>query len=93
MLASFRYHCFRRDISNFSLLKHRAFVGMLISMHQSGTHWVRHILISAICHEKGFEQPTSIHDEDRFMIDFEDRLVDYIPPGSDKVYIWVKAEC
>ena len=29
----------------------------------------------------------------RFMIDFEDRLVDYIPPGSDKVYIWVKAEC
>ena len=49
------------------MLKHRDFAGMLVTMHQSGTHWVKYILTSAIYHEKGFDQPTSIHDEDRFI--------------------------
>ncbi len=49
------------------MLKHRDFIGMLVTMHQSGTHWVKHILTSAIYHEKGFEQPKSIYDEDRFI--------------------------
>jgi len=49
------------------MLKHRDFVGMLVTMHQSGTHWVKHILTSAIYHEEGFEQPKSIYDEDRFI--------------------------
>lgn len=44
----FLYHCLRRDLSNFSLLKHRDYTGFLITMHQSGTHWLKHMLAAAI---------------------------------------------
>lgn len=60
----FAYHCFRRDVSNFSLVKHRHFDGFLISMHQSGTHWLKHMLSMAITRELGLPPPKYIHAND-----------------------------
>ncbi len=66
MSIQFSYHCLRRDISNFSLLKHRDYIGMLITMHQSGTHWLKFILTSAISRHNGLEMPLYIQDEHQF---------------------------
>lgn len=51
------YNLYRRDISNFSFLKHRRFSGFIISMHQSGTHWLKHMLASAISHQLHIPPP------------------------------------
>ena len=61
MKAAFLYHSLRRDISNFSLLKRRNFDGFMVSMHQSGTHWLKHILASALCHKYGLPPPKYSH--------------------------------
>lgn len=61
MKAAFLYHSLRRDISNFSLLKHRHFDGFMVSMHQSGTHWLKHILASALSHKHGLPAPRYSH--------------------------------
>ena len=53
----FLYHSLRRDISNFSLLKHRDYTGFLITMHQSGTHWLKHMLATAIARTYGLPPP------------------------------------
>lgn len=53
----FLYHCLRRDVSNFSLLKHRDYTGFLITMHQSGTHWLKHMLATAIARTYGLPPP------------------------------------
>lgn len=53
----FRYHCLRRDVSNFSLLKHRDYTGFLVTMHQSGTHWLKHMLATAIARQFGLSPP------------------------------------
>ena len=62
--CNFFYHCLRRDISNYSLIKNRNHAGILISMHQSGTHWLKHMLASAITHELGLPPPKFIHAND-----------------------------
>lgn len=64
MKAAFLYHSLRRDLSNFSLIKHRAFDGFLISMHQSGTHWLKHMLATALTHKLGLPPPRYIHAND-----------------------------
>ena len=64
MKSAFFYHSLRRDISNFSLIKHRAVDGFLISMHQSGTHWLKHILATALTHKFGLPPPQYIHAND-----------------------------
>lgn len=64
MSRAFYYHCLRRDISNFSLLKHRKFDGFLISMHQSGTHWLKHMLATALTHKYDLPPPRYIHAND-----------------------------
>ncbi|MBI2992906.1 MAG: sulfotransferase domain-containing protein [Gammaproteobacteria bacterium] len=53
----FLYHCLRRDVSNFSLLKHRDYTGFLITMHQSGTHWLKHMLATAIARTYNLSPP------------------------------------
>jgi len=57
------YHALRRDFSNFSLLVHRDFNAMLISMHQSGTHWLQYMLTMALVKKLGIEQPEYIQNE------------------------------
>jgi hypothetical protein len=64
MKSAFIYHSLRRDISNFSLIKHRAFDGFLISMHQSGTHWLKHMLATALTHKYDLPPPRYIHAND-----------------------------
>lgn len=60
----FHYHRLRRDISNFSLIAHRDYTGFLISMHQSGTHWLKHMLATAIAHHHGLPAPRYSHAND-----------------------------
>ena len=57
------YHALRRDIFNFSLLANRDFDAMLISMHQSGTHWLQYMLTMALVKKIGLEQPEYIQNE------------------------------
>ena len=40
MNYKYKYHALRRDCFNLSLLAHRDFDNMLVTMHQSGTHWL-----------------------------------------------------
>ena len=56
----FYLHCLNRDISNFSYLRHRNFDGFIISMHQSGTHWLKYMLSLAITYDKGLPPPDHI---------------------------------
>jgi hypothetical protein len=47
---NFRYFYYRltRDATNFSLVRRRGYDGYVVSMHQSGTHWLLHMLAAAI---------------------------------------------
>ena len=64
MSLSFYYHSLRRDISNFSLLKNRNHAGFMVSMHQSGTHWLKHMLACAITHKLNLPPPRYSHAND-----------------------------
>lgn len=57
------YHALRRDYFNFSLLAHRDFDAMLITMHQSGTHWVKYMLTLALVNKLGLQRPGYIQDD------------------------------
>jgi len=59
----YKYYALRRDWFNFSLLAHRDFDAMLISMHQSGTHWLQYMLTLALVKKLGIEQPEFIQNE------------------------------
>ena len=63
MNYKYKYHALRRDWFNFSLLAHRDFDAMLISMHQSGTHWLQYMLTLALVKKLGIEQPEYIQNE------------------------------
>ena len=49
-MKNYYYHSrITRDLTNFSLFKHRnAFKHCIISMHNSGTHWVRYMIMLAL---------------------------------------------
>lgn len=51
-------------MSNFSLLRHRDYTGFLVSMHQSGTHWLKHMLAVAIADQYGLAPPRYSHAND-----------------------------
>jgi hypothetical protein len=57
MYLRFQYHSLRRDLSNFALVRHRDYTGFLVSMHQSGTHWLKHMLATAIALRYGLPPP------------------------------------
>ena len=63
MNYKYKYHALRRDWFNFSLLAHRDFDAMLVSMHQSGTHWLQYMLTLALVKKLGIEQPEYIQNE------------------------------
>lgn len=79
MKTAFLYHSLRRDISNFSLLKHRHFDGFLISMHQSGTHWLKHMLATALTCKYEKAPPQYIHANDIIAGPKNARMDDEIP--------------
>lgn len=64
MSLRFHYHSLRRDVSNFSLLGHRDYTGFLVSMHQSGTHWLKHMLAVAIAAQYDLAPPRFSHAND-----------------------------
>ena len=76
---SYAYHCLRRDISNFSLVKRRHFDGVLISMHQSGTHWLKHMLASALTEKYELPPPQYIHANDVIAGPKDPKLHDAVP--------------
>ena len=59
-MLEFHRQRLRRDALNFSLLKHRHCEGSMVSMHQSGTHWLKHMLAVAIAAKHGLEPPRHI---------------------------------
>jgi len=57
------YHALRRDCFNLSLLAHRDFDTMLVTMHQSGTHWLKYMLTLALTEKLGVEKPEYIQSD------------------------------
>ncbi len=57
MFLRFHAHRLGNEISNFALLRHRRCDGMTVSMHQSGTHWLKHQLGVAIALQYGLPPP------------------------------------
>ena len=57
MSLRFYYHLHRRDITNLSFLRHRIFYGFIVTMHQAGTHWLKHMLATAISRELDIPPP------------------------------------
>ena len=63
MNYKYKYHALRRDYFNFSLLAHRDFDAMLITMHQSGTHWLQYMLTLALAEKLGLDKPDYIQSD------------------------------
>lgn len=61
MNSIFHWHCWRRDISNFALLKYRDFDGFLITMQHAGTHWLKYMMSTAIANQLDLSPPRYIH--------------------------------
>ncbi len=55
---------FFKELTNVSLLYNRHFDGVIVSMHQSGSHWIKHILTSMFVKLYGLEEPKSINSFD-----------------------------
>lgn len=53
-----------RDLTNLSLVRHRNSDGHIISMHQSGTHWLRNMLSLAMAKAYDLPEPKYIQDND-----------------------------
>ncbi len=62
-VSAFHWHCLRRDISNFALLKHRHFDGFLVTMQHSGTHWLKYMLSTALALQLGLPSPRFVHND------------------------------
>jgi hypothetical protein len=56
-----RANALKRNLSNFSLLRHRGIDGAIVSMHQSGTHWLKYVLAYALAEKHGVEPPRYNH--------------------------------
>jgi hypothetical protein len=64
MSAVYHFHRLRRALGNFSLLQHRHCDGHIASMHQSGTHWLKFMLASALARHYGVPGPKYNHAND-----------------------------
>ncbi len=60
---AFKWHCLRRDVSNFALLKHRHFDGFLVTMQHSGTHWLKYMMSNALALQLGLPAPRFVHND------------------------------
>jgi len=59
---AYTWHAQRRALSNFSFRRHRRFDAYLVTMHQSGTHWLKYLLTLMLTRELGLEMPATINE-------------------------------
>ena len=57
MSLIYYYYQFQRDFTNFSFLRHVKLDGFIVTMHQAGTHWLKHMLACALTRELGLSPP------------------------------------
>ena len=57
-------HDFFSSLGNFAVFRNRNKQGQLVSMHQSGTHWLKHILAMALTKHYGLPAPEFNHSND-----------------------------
>jgi Sulfotransferase domain len=62
--SRFQFHRLRHELGNLSLLKSRRCDGAIISMHQSGTHWLKFMLASAMAEHYAIPRPRYNHAND-----------------------------
>lgn len=60
----FAYHRVRHGLSNYSVLRLRDADGALVSMHQSGTHWLKFMLANAMAEHYDIPPPQYNHAND-----------------------------
>ena len=60
----FHWHARRRGLGNFALFHTRHCHGQLLSMHQSGTHWLKFMLANALAYHYGTPPPVYNHAND-----------------------------
>jgi len=60
----FQYHRLRHELSNYALMRLRHCDGAILSMHQSGTHWLKFMLASAIAEHYAIPPPRYNHAND-----------------------------
>ena len=63
-ITGYRRHAWHRNLGNFALIKHRVCDGHLLSMHQSGTHWLKFMLANALSHQYDTPPPQYNHAND-----------------------------
>ena len=63
-LNRYQFHRLRHELSNYSLLRLRNCDGLLFSMHQSGTHWLKYMLASAMADHFAIPGPEFNHAND-----------------------------
>jgi hypothetical protein len=56
-----------RDLTNLSLVRHSPSDGHIISLHQSGTHWLRHMLSVLMANLYKLPEPVYLQDSDFIM--------------------------
>lgn len=63
MDPKFAYHCWRRDVSNFAMLKYRDYQGFMVSMQNSGTQWLKHMMSNALALKYDVPPPKYVQNE------------------------------
>ncbi len=58
----FRLHAARRDLTNFSFRRHGAFDRYIVTMHQSGSHWLKYLLTLILTRAHGLPEPRHIEE-------------------------------
>jgi hypothetical protein len=79
MRTGFYYQSSRKDLTNFAFLRHLKYSGFLVSMHQSGTHWLKYLLAVAIAKEYCLPMPQYNHANDIIGGPKDPRLYDNAP--------------
>ncbi len=62
--AAFYFHRARHELGNYAALRLRACDGAIVSMHQSGTHWLKFMLANAIATHYAIAAPRYNHAND-----------------------------
>lgn len=62
--SHFHYHRLRHELGNYALVRLRNCNGIIASMHQSGTHWLKFMLATAMADHYGIPGPEFNHAND-----------------------------
>lgn len=64
MFSPYWYPRITRDLTNLSLIRHAPCDALIVSLHQSGTHWLRHMLSVLMAKLYGLPEPIFLQDGD-----------------------------